>query len=68
MHVGRGESAGVKRSLLLGCVLVMGEHSSGNPFAGRQQPVFRWDSLPFPEAFWRIRLKSTFMFSVFGLY
>ena len=48
-----------------------GAHSSGIQFTGHQQRVFRWDSLLFPKAFWRIRykrLKFTFTFSVFGLY
>ena len=66
-----GGSTGVKGSLLWGCVLVMGAHSSVILFAGRWQRVFRWDSLLFPKAFWRIRykrLKFTFTFSVFRLY
>ena len=40
MHVGCGGLAGVKRSLLLGCALVMGAHISGILFAGRRQRVF----------------------------
>ena len=35
VHVGCGGSAGVKRSLLLGCARVMGAHSLGILFAGR---------------------------------
>ena len=71
MCVGSGGSAGVKGSLLWGCVPVMGEHSSGILFTGRRQRVFSWDSLLFPKAFWRIRykrLKFMFTFSVFRLY
>ena len=34
---------------------VMGVHSSVILFTGRWQRVFRWDSLLFPKAFWRIR-------------
>ena len=41
-------SAGVKGSLLWGCVLVVGAHSSVILYAGRWQRVFRWDSLLFP--------------------
>ena len=48
-------STGVKGSLLWGCVLVLGAHISAILFAGRWQWVFRWDSLLFPKAFWRIR-------------
>ena len=69
--VGSAVSAGVKGSLLWGCVLVMGAHSSVILFAGRWQRVFRWDSLLFSKAFWRIRykrLKCTFTLSVFGIY
>ena len=69
--VGSAGSAGVKGSLLWGCMLVMGAHSSGIQFVGCWQRVFRWDSLLFPKAFWRIRYKSlkcTFTFSVFGIY
>ena len=51
---GRGGSAGVKRSLLLGCARVMEAHSSGILFAGRRQRVFSRDSVLFPEAFGRI--------------
>ena len=40
VHVGRCVSAGVERSLLLGCARVMGVHSSGILFAGRRQWVF----------------------------
>ena len=61
----------VQGSLLWGCVPVMGEHTSGILFAGCWQRVFRWDSLLFPKAFWRIRykrLKFMFTFSVFWLY
>ena len=58
VHVGRGGSAGVKRSLLLGCARVMGAHSSGILFAGRRQRVFWRDSVLFPKAFWRIGYKG----------
>ena len=38
-------------------------------FAGRRQRVFRWDSVLFPKAFWRIDYKSLkFTFSVFRRY
>ena len=50
---------------------VMGAHSLVILFAGRWQRGFRWDSLLFPKAFWRIRykrLKCTFTLSVFGIY
>ena len=50
---------------------VMGAESSVILFAGRWQRVFRWDSLLFTKAFWRIRykrLKCTFTLSVFGIY
>ena len=50
-------SAGVKGSLLWGCVPVMGAQGSVILFTGRRQRVFRWDSLLFPKAFWRIRYK-----------
>ena len=69
--VGSTGSAGVKGSLLWGCVPVMGAHSSVILFAGGRQRVFRWDSLLFPKAFWRIRykrLKCTFTLNVFGTY
>ena len=69
--VGSAGSPGVKGSLLWECVLVMGAHSSVILFTGRWQRVFRWDSLRFPKAFWRIRykrLKCTFTLSVFGIY
>ena len=36
-------SAGVKGSLLWGCALAMGAHSSVILFTGRWQRVFRWD-------------------------
>ena len=45
--------------------------SSGILFAGPWQWVFRWDSLLFPKAFWRIRykrLKFTFIISCLGHY
>ena len=64
-------SAGVKGSLLWGCVPVMGAQGSVILFAGRRQWLFRWDSLLFPKAFWRIkykRLKCTFTLNVFGTY
>ena len=60
-----------KGSLLWGCVPVMGAQGSVILFAGRRQRVFRWDSLLFPKAFWRIRykrLKCTFTLNVFGTY
>ena len=69
--VGSTGSAGVKGSLLWGCVPVMGAQGSVILFAGRRQRVFRWDSLLFPKAFWRIRykrLKCTFTLNVFGTY
>ena len=69
--VGSTGSAGVKGSLLWGCVPVMGAHSSVILFAGHRQRVLRWDSLLFPKAFWRIRykrLKCTFTLNVFGTY
>ena len=53
--VGSAGSAGVKGSLLWGCVPVMWAHISVILFAGRWQRVFRWDLLLFPKAFWRIR-------------
>jgi len=69
VRVGRGGSAGVKGSLLLGCAWVMGAHSSGILFAGPRQRVFRWDSVLFPKAFWRVGYKRLkFTFSVFRLY
>ena len=40
VHVGRGGSAGVKSSLLLGCARVMGAHSLGILLAGRLKRVF----------------------------
>ena len=69
--VGSAGSAGVKGFLLWGCVPVIGTHSSVILFAGRWQRVFRWDSLLFSKAFWRIRykrLKYTFTLSVFRIY
>ena len=69
--VGSAGSAGVKGSLLWGCVLVMGANSSVILFAVQWQRVFRWDYLLFPKAFWRIRykrLKYTFTLSVFRIY
>ena len=56
-RVGSGGSADVKGSLLPGCARVTGEHSSGILFAGRRQRVFRWDSVLFPKAFWRVGYK-----------
>ena len=67
--VGSGGSADVKGSLLPGCARVTGEHSSGILFAGRRQRVFRWDSVLFSKAFWRVGYKRLkFTFSVFRLY
>ena len=57
LGTGSAGSAGVKESLLWGCVLVMGADSTVILFAGRRPPVFRWDSLLFPKAYWRIRYK-----------
>lgn len=68
-RVGRAGPAGVKRSLLPGCARVLGAHSPGILFAGRRQRVFRWDSVLFPKAFWRVGYKRVqFTFSVFRLY
>ena len=57
VHVGRGGSAGVKSSLLLGCARVMGAHSSGILFAGRRQRLLTGLVL-FPKDFWRIGYKG----------
>ena len=57
VHVGHSGSAGVKRSLLLGCARVMGTHSLGILFAGRRQRVLGQDSVLLPKAFWRISYK-----------
>ena len=55
--IGSAGSAGVKESLLWGCVLVIGADRTVILFADRRQRVFRWDSLLFPKVYWRIRYK-----------